>query len=328
MAVTKQTYTATATWTPDTLAGIFKQAFIDAGLMVDWYDEFTNTVKNCVLEVVYDNSKTYGTVYYWFMFTTGGVFVHTALGWNTTTNVPTGTQYLDYFATTTNATTNHAQIISLTAATNCTLTRYTSAVNSGCSWFLIRNGSTNQSFNLGSPTYGPSSFIDQNKYAFNSFILPATGTTGIQASSIIFAQTTHLRRTYLGASQLRGNTNSGAYNNSFYLQRYSSFGNVNNSGNNYSTSANHAGIWLPVSMSNTNTALASDHNPVFTSPIISPYQAPLPSDFGMVAYYASTTMAVQDTFVVSAGVEEWEIIVPSTIATASAGQTLFLARIL
>jgi hypothetical protein len=327
MAVTKQTYTATATWTPDTLADIFKQAFIGAGLMTDWYDEFTNTVKNCVLEVVYDNSKTYGTVYYWFMFTTGGVFISTTLGWNTTTNVPTGTQYLDYFSTTTNATTNHRTLISLTAATNCTLTRYTSAVNSGCSWFLIRNGSTNQAFNIGSPTYGSSSFIDQNKYAFNSFITTNTSTTS-NTSSITFIQPIHLRRTYLGATSTRGATTVGSYNVEYYLERYSAFGNANATSNNWSSAISIPSIWLPTAFTNTQSGLEEDYNPVFTSPIVSPYQSPLPSDFGVVAYYASNTMAVQDTFVVSAGVEEWEIIVPSTNTNnASAAQLLFLARI-
>jgi hypothetical protein len=325
MAVTKQTYTATATWTADQLAGIFKQAFIDAGLMVDWYDEFTNTVKNCVLEVVYDNTKTYGTVYYWFMFTTGGVFISTALGWNTTTNVPTGTQYLDYFSTTTNVTSNHRTLISLTAATNCTITRYTSAVNSGCSWFLIRNGATNQAFNIASPTYGPSSFIDQNKYGFNSFNV-TLATSGSSTSAITFIQPTHLRRSYLGATSLRGHTSAGNFNTDYYLQRYSSFGYTNASINNWGGSTTPT-IWLPTALTVTQSGLASDHNPVFTSPIASPYQAPLPNDFGVVAYYASSAMTVQDTFVVSAGVEEWEIIVSSTNAAATSGQTLFLARI-
>ena len=51
MAVTKQVYTAAATWTASGLADIFQSAFIDAGLMTAWHDSFLNTVENRVLAV-------------------------------------------------------------------------------------------------------------------------------------------------------------------------------------------------------------------------------------------------------------------------------------
>ena len=51
MAVTVEDYSATATWTASGLADIFRDAFIDAGLMTVWYDSFLNTVENRVLEV-------------------------------------------------------------------------------------------------------------------------------------------------------------------------------------------------------------------------------------------------------------------------------------
>jgi hypothetical protein len=74
MAVTKQTYTASATWTASGLASIFRSAFIDAGLMTEWHDSFLNTIENRVLEITYNGSKTYGKTYHWFQFTTSGVF--------------------------------------------------------------------------------------------------------------------------------------------------------------------------------------------------------------------------------------------------------------
>ena len=50
MAVTKQTYTAAATWTAAQLATLFENAFINAGLMTAWYDSFlSGTVENLVL---------------------------------------------------------------------------------------------------------------------------------------------------------------------------------------------------------------------------------------------------------------------------------------
>lgn len=139
MAVTKQTYTATPTWTAAQLATIYRSAFIDAGLMTDWHDSFlSGSVENRVLRVQYDASKTYGTTFYWFMFTTSGAFLHVATGWNTATDQPTGTQFLDFFATTTNATTNHWQFSgALSSTTAADLIRYSSGNQH---WFVSRQG--------------------------------------------------------------------------------------------------------------------------------------------------------------------------------------------
>ena len=324
MAVTKQTYTATATWTASQLADTFKTAFIDAGLMLDWFDSFLNTVENRILRVIYDGSKANGTVYYWFQFTTTGVFVSTALGWNASTHVPTGTQYLDYYSVTTNATTNHIQLITLASTTSVTVTRYTSAINTGYTWFLIKNGTTNFPFLIPSPTYGPSSLIDQDKMAFAQ-MLTINSTTSINIAYMDFASTSVLlRKSIFGATTLRGTTTLSNYQISIPIFRYGGHGNVNNTSSN--ASATSTGTWLPTAFANTNTALAADHNPVFTSPTISPYQSQSPADFGIVSYYASSTMAVQDTFVVSSGTEEWEMVAVAPNAVASAAKLLFLAR--
>jgi hypothetical protein len=326
MAVTKATYTATATWTASQLADTFKSAFIAAGLMSDWHDTFLNTVENRVLKVIYDAGKTYGTVYYWFMFTTSGVFIHTALDWNVSTHVPQGTQYLDYYATTTNATTNHRQIITLSSATSVTVTRYTSAVNTGATWFLIRNGTTNQAFIIPTATWGPSSLVDQNKIAFNGVIFPFLTSTSFNTSIAFYQGAGHTRRTFLASSALRGSTSSSSYIFTPYVFKYSGFGNANNSSANYNTLDSATAVWLPTAAVNTQSSLASDHTPVFTSPTVSPYQAALPSDFGIASYYSSNAMAVQDTFVVSSGVEEWEMITVSTNTNTDASRLLLLAR--
>lgn len=329
MAVTKQTFTASATWTASQLADAFRDAFIAAGLMTAWHDSFLNTIENRVLRVVYDNTKTYGTVYYWFMFTTAGVWVNTALDWNVTTHVPQGTQYLDYFSTVTNSTStpNHNQLISLSAATTATVTRYTSAINTGVTWFVVRNGTTSQAFSVASPTWGPSNFVDLNKTAYNSII-----TCGSQTSSGVsclnFSHISgHTRRTYLGADCLRGSASTSGFSNIYYFQRYLACGNANNTTNNFSSGTSVAGVYLPTAAANTNTSLSADHRPVFTGPTVTPYQAPLPDDFGVVSYIASNAMAVQDTFVVTAGVEEWEMITITTNALMTeAGKIFFLAR--
>ena len=55
---------------------------------------------------------------------------------------------------------------------------------------------------------------------------------------------------------------------------------------------------------------------------------PLPAEFGLATYYASTSVALGDTFIVNAGVEEYEVISLSvpTLTNAGAGSLLLLAR--
>lgn len=323
MAVTKQTYTATATWTASQLADIFKTAFIDAGLMTDWFDSFlSGSVENRILRVINDSNKTYGTVYYWFMFTTTGAFVSTTNTWNAVTHVPTGTQYIDYLSTTTNATTNHVTLLSLVTTTTCTLTRYTSGVNSNVSMFLIRSGSNNQLFMLSHPSFNASSFVDQNKVQFNN-LLSINGITNGVYASIATSQIFHTRSSYLGAMALRGHTSFANYSSVRYVQQYTASGNASANSTNWSS---FNSCWLPIAENNTNTALASDHTPVFTSPTISQYMPALPSDFAIAPYYASTTMVVQDTLVVSSGVEEWEMLVTSINTSTDGARVFFCAR--
>lgn len=323
MAVTKQTYTATATWTASQLADRFKTAFIDAGLMTDWFDSFlSGSVENRILRVINDGSKTYGTVYYWFMFTTTGAFVSTTTTWNATTHVPTGTQYIDYYSTTTNATTNHLTLLTLTSTTTCTLTRYTSGINSNVSIFLLRSGSTNRIFMLSHPSFNASSFVNQDIVQFNGLLF-ISGSTAVNISSIDVFQNYHTRASYLGATRLRGATSTAGYVFAQQIQQFIAPGNANASTSNWSADS---GVWLPVADNNTNTDLVSDHTPIFTSPSISPYMSSLPADFGIAPYYVSTTMVVQDTLVVSSGTEEWEMIALGVNTSTDSSKIFFCAR--
>ena len=327
MTVVPQTYTATATWTASQLADIFKQAFIDAGLMTDWFDSFTNTVENRILRVIYDAGKTYGTTYYWFMFTTGGVFTHTALSWNATTHVPSGTQYLDYFSTTTNATTNHQTLVSLASTTTTTITRYTSGINAGATWFVIRNGSTSRTFFIPTASYGPSAFVNLNFVAYNGMVAIFNSTSNNQTFFNIATAAGHTRRTFLGSASLRGELTGTEYAESITINRFIVAGNNNDIGSNISGSFGDGGTVLPTALVNTNSGLAADYTPVYTSPSISPYQAALPADFAFAPYYASNVMEVQDTFVVSSGTEEWEMMAVALNGTlANSAKIMFLAR--
>jgi len=326
MAVTKQAYTATATWTATQLADIFKQAFIDAGLMTDWFDSFlSGSIENRILRVINNGSKTYGTVYYWFMFTTTGVFVATTTTWNATTHVPTGTQYIDYYSTTTNATTNHTTLLALANTTTCTLTRYTSGINSNVSIFLLRQGSSYRTFMLSHPSFNASSFVNQDIVQFNSLLF-ISASFGTYASYVDVYQAYHTRASYLGAAGLRGSTGVSVYANSHRINTFLAYGNSNGGGS-VNIDSTISAIRLPVAFNNTNTNLASNHTPLFTSPPISPYMSPLPADFGITSYYPSSTMVVQDTLVVSSGTEEWEMLVVSIPSqTTDSGKALFCAR--
>jgi hypothetical protein len=329
MAVTKQVYTLSPTWTASGLADLFRSAFIDAGLMTEWYDSFlSGSVENRILEVVNDGTKTYGTVYYWFMFTTNTVGVHTALDWDATGHVPAGTVYLDYFSTTTNSTTNHDIFAStLATGTSLTLTRYTSAINTSCTWFVCRQSSTFFHFLIPFGSYTATSFVDQNASAFNGLV--STNSTGSsyygQISFMHYAG--HTQRTYLGAASLYNSTSVTLYRYSHFLARYSAFGNVS-AGGTSNVIESQPITWLPVAMANTNTALAADHTPVYTSILCSPYLPVLPADFAMTAYYASTAITTGDTLVVTASSEEYEVVTTAggTVSTAGSATTALLAR--
>jgi hypothetical protein len=283
-----------------------------------------------VLRVINDAGKTYGTVYYWFMFTTAGGYISTALSWNATSDIPSGTQYLDYYSTATNTVANHRQFFSATSTTTATLTRYTSAINTNCTWFLGRNGTNFCRFLIPFGTYNATSFIDQNKMAFNGAIQSVGGSYGSYGAQIYctpFAG--HLRRTYLGSVFTRGTaadtaTYAGSIFPSFCL--YMVTGNLTGNGAaNYSGAS--PGTVLPTALVNTNSSLAADYTPVVTSILASPYLPVLPSDFGMAPYYASNTFATQDTLVVTASSEEWEMItVANNGVSADSGKMMFLAR--
>jgi hypothetical protein len=112
------------------------------------------------------------------------------------------------------------------------------------------------------------------------------------------------------------------------LQRISIVGNASGSTSNLSLDGSNAsGLTLPVALTNTQSGLASDHNPVFTGPPISPYMASMPSDFGVAGYFDSNSMAVQDKLIVSAGTEEWEMLAVALNSNSGAGRILFLARV-
>jgi hypothetical protein len=354
MACTKETYTATATWTAAQLADIFRDAFIDAGLMTSWFDSFlSGSVENRILKVEYDNTKTYGTTYYWWMFSTSGVFLHVATGWNATTHVPTGTQYLDYFATTTNATSNHSQILNPPTSNTVELVRYTSGVDAGHSWFVIKSSTNRRCFTVanGAMTVQPWMDLAKGFFAGFNWVLPTVGgTNGQRFGALAFMRGPSLRRDLILGTALNGSTTQTEYAGGLTNSTTSSgkaiicYGAVGNTSNNFDTNAvgfdttnsqNHniygfrpGAIILPNNFSGTNPAFTSNSNPVFHSMPFMPYITdPLPADFGLTFHYDTNAFSPGDTFVVNAGTEEWEVLDFAANASAVTGASpLFLAR--
>jgi hypothetical protein len=347
MAVTKQTYALNPTWTAVQHADFIRQVFIDAGLMTEWHDSFlSGTMENRILEVQYDPTKTYGRTYYWFIFTGGQMYLALATGWNAVTHVPTGTQYLDFYTTTTNAITNHRLIYSWSTTTTLTMVRYQSNINPNFSWFLIRNGSSSSNFHIAHSSVGQKivTWIDLDKVFFHHFLINITRIAS-NYSTLEYRQHLMLRRSYhAAATSLRGATYNGYYNLGtdatnyvlFPVKKYLGVGFANNTtvnvpnASSYDDAVDAAPIFLPVNFTSVNPAFATNSNPVFTGSQYSDYLFDsLPDDFGISMHYANNNMVLQDTLVVSAGVEEWELVwfTNNPNAGTEGSSPLFLARI-
>lgn len=345
MTVTKQTYTATATWTAAQLADIFRSAFIDAGLMTEWHDSFlSGSVENRILRVQYDASKTYGTTFYWFQFTTSGAFLQIATGWNTSTHVPTGTQYLDFVTTTTNSSSGWSLLSSSTAST-AQIVRYTSGADANQSWFVFTNNNNRKIFTIHHASTARQSWLDLDKGCYGGLyhVECSTGTSR-PSGSVIFLRGPGLRRDLVIGTALNGSTAANDYNASSAAIPTSIYGAFGNASNSFSAQANIPYSWnntggssnerfsgaliLPNNFTGTNPGFTSNSNPVYHSMPTSAYTtSTLPSDFGITFHYATNAFSVGDTCVVSAGVEEWELLNFAANNSAVTGASpLFLAR--
>jgi hypothetical protein len=337
MAVTKQVYTLSPTWTASQMASAFRSAFIDAGLMTEWYSSFTNGAnENRILEITYDGTKTYGKTYYWFIFRTDGAVVALATRWNATTNQPTGTQYLDYLSGATNTSSFHAQLhpnFGPSTTTVATLTRYSSDATPGHVWFSFKQNFSFGTFHIVGAGSSRQSWVDLDKVVFNGILASNLMVSGLSAS-IGWSHIFRLRRDILGG-HLRGITDQSYYGaqTTFYRNtpwRYAAWGNASNSlsnGNNSYVSTSPA-IILPNAFSNTNTGYSSNVNPVYHSLSYCQFLvSTLPTDIGIAFHYVNNTMQHGDKLIVTSGSEEWEIIDRVGNATANDGASpLMLAR--
>ena len=346
MAVTKQTYTVASPWNNAQMATGFRDAFIGAGLMTDWYDSFLDTgIEHRILEITYDASKTWGKTYYWFKFANNQVYVHIASGWNVTTHKPNGTLYVDYFSNSTtlaNATNtvNDVNTIltdSLNTNTTTTITRFTSQVDATFTWFLVRNGTLNLNFHINRNP--PLSWIDLNKVFYTSMMWFRSWKSNTSGGAAFVLMPMATRRSHLGRA-LRVDTFSGFYGAQNSL--YTAYNRTILQSLSYHFSGDHPGgfanpqfgdsngVLLPVGFLG-NPSYTTVDNPVFNGFPLTAYSAGvLPSDFGIAAYFGSNTMAPFDQFVVTPSVEVYDIIHVTNSDQANNGRVspLFLARVI
>ena len=304
MAVTKQAYaSATAPWAATSVCNDLRDAFIGAGLMSAWFDSFSSGGReHRVLEIAYDNSKTYGKTYYWFTISTTGIWLRVTSGWNAASDIPSGTQGLDFRDTNTSALSGATQLITLNFSVSFSCTRYTS---SGRSFFVIRTGTEYYPFT-----------IDQASTTFKSFYNLAIGyhqgffRVAISSHSIGFACPNRTRRALLMGSSL--NAIDGTYGDSPFsvLRIVSLYALPRNAGDDaFSAIFPDDGFVMPGWTTASNPAASSNFNPVFTGLRLSScHAADLPADFGVSAIKTSNTLAIQDNATVTATVEEYEIL--------------------
>jgi hypothetical protein len=318
-----------------------KDAFIDAGLMTDWYASFlSGTIENRVLEVVYDGDKTYGTTYYWFMFTTSAIGVAITSGWNSSTNVPVGTQYLDFYSTATNTIANHVSFAgTLSTGTELQIVRYTSSLEQDISWFVIRNGSTPIPFHIAPASTVLANWLNLDRVLFHHFTRSSLGVSSTVAASygfITFRSDYMLRRSYCSGGSLHNRTAVAGYLDFVPLSSYTSPGNASNNTGNYISSVHtlsaniirSSTVIAPYGFTNTNPVYTDDYTPVMFSYSLSPYiRTDMPNDMAIHFAYTTTSIAYGDRIVVTAGIEEWEVLSFANTTLDTTAAPVLLARV-
>jgi hypothetical protein len=201
MVVSKQAYTVSAPWLNFNLADQFRLAFIDAGLMDDWYDSFETgsgstsgeREQHRVIRIIYDANKKYGTVFHWFTFRPSGnmdyAYTHQ---WDPVGHVPLGVfrkERLDTtygLITSLSSTSGTSRVFATQVlSTTATLTRYSSGVRQKFSMFLLKGGSNFQCFFLMPPGTNFQPYIDLDLNTCGGLVAPLldNGLTTISTQS-------------------------------------------------------------------------------------------------------------------------------------------------
>jgi len=331
MACSKHTFSVPASFTAIALAEILRQAFTTAGLMSDWHASFSvSSLEHRVLKLEYDAGKAYGTTYYWFIITSLGIYLSPVTGWDTVNNVPVGQQYLDYISTATDTQANHWEYFYLSSGFIVTISVYVSGVDSRCSWFVVTQSGLTKVFTFAHPQSPLPSWLNLDRGFFAGFA-QVTASVSDAMGRIRFKRGPALRRDLMLGTGLNGTTSLTTYNSTSSSQDllcYTAPGNRFNNTTNFNIIQPY--IFLPVGFPQTNPAYLERSNPIYHSLPYTPYLVdPLPSDFGITFHYATNTFSPGDAFVVTLGVEEWEVVMWSSNTWPGEGASpLFLARMI
>lgn len=326
MAVTKQAYAAVAPWSVTQVCTAVQNAFTDAGLMTSWHDSFTSGGReHRVLEIIYDNAKTYGKTYYWFTFDGSGIWVRTSTGWNTSSDIPAGvsgagTQYVDWYNTNTSANDAAYLMLSVSTSISFSVTRYTS---SGRSIFVFRTGTSYFTF-----TIDPAGTTFRDFYNLNLGYHSGIYRLHISVRQAFISSIQRNRRELLLGSSINSTTSSSPFNSEVWTSVYSLPVNFTN-WTSFAMPAN--GFVLPGWTTAANPSAGTNFNPVFTGArLTSIHSADLPADFGTSSIKNSDILAIQDNATVTAGVEEYEILsfVNLGVTNGVTSNPVWLARII
>jgi hypothetical protein len=328
MAVTKQIFaTDASSWTVLSVCNNVRDAFIGAGLMTAWHDTFNaGGYEHRVLEIIYDSSKTYGKTYYHFVFNGIGIWLRSSTGWNTTLKIPAGptnagVQYVDWGTTATNNTDYAFKLIELNATVSFSFTRYTSTGSR--SFFVARTGTTSYTFTIDPAGTTFRSIFDLNLGYHHGCYWP-----GISNTTVLFVASYRTRRELLLGSALN-NAGESSFNRSVNVSSYILQSNYGTSSSSSYTS--DAGLVLPAWTTAANPSVTANFNPVYTGlRLTSIHTGDLPSDFGISMIKTSNNVAIQDNATVTAGSEEYEVLLFSNrgFTNSITSNPVFLARLI
>lgn len=337
MAVTRQIHAVSAPWSVSQIADAFRDALIGAGLMTGWHDSFASGgFEHRILEVVYDGAKLYGKTYYWFVFSGTEIRWKLCAGWNTTDNIPKGPsgaggQTFDWpeAATAANSVTNYSLLVTtseyltLSSSVNVSITRYTA---SGVSYFVVRAATAYMVF-----TVDPASISLRSWYRDGLVGAMHNGITEVRCSTngVRFFQRGRTKRSLLfgGGTDLNSLYPASPVDLSCWgFQNMSTALGLGRYGGSAPNNCNNIPQWYGADM---NSGILNDFLPVFNSfrrSVI--YDADLPADFAIGALRggAANTVSIQDTMVVTAGVEEYEVLGFANNGANGNANHLFLAR--
>ena len=354
MAVTKQTYNINAGFTSVDVANALRSALIAAGLMTEWFDSFTISGNRIcrVLRIVHDPTKTYGTCFYYFVIENGGLTVALATnGWDTTApapiNVPSGTQYLDWHTLPANMTGDSilgggTVLFTYSTTSNLALDRFTSGSDTKQSWFVLRQTASltrSEPFAFLHEDMALHPWVDLDEGCISG-LSRVDAAASNRAGVINFRIEENLRRCLAIGSGLRGATTASNGLSSYHTLGYNAYtyiglGSASDSANsgNWPAVINGAltgGTVLPVGRNSVNPEYASDYVPVMSNipwSLWTPTR--LADDFGVYMRYDANDIAQGDRFIVSAAVNEWEVLdfANNTVLNDGASPS-FLARII